>query len=140
MTHSESTNIEALIAEHLNGSQPNVPESKREAFEQALAAHLAMKNTVDETVEHGEVDNERRLPPELPSDYTIQREIGKGGMGVVYLVHQRSLDRDVALKVLRPGEHAIGLMVKRFLGEAAHLARLRHPNIVSIHEVGRCTR
>ncbi|MBI3862448.1 MAG: serine/threonine protein kinase [Planctomycetia bacterium] len=77
-----------------------------------------------------------RPPPSLPGDYEIVRELGRGGMGVVYLARQRSLGRDVAVKVLRPGETTFGPMVKRFLDEARHLAHLRHPNIVSIHEIG----
>jgi tetratricopeptide (TPR) repeat protein len=58
-------------------------------------------------------------------------------MGVVYLARQKSLGREVAVKVLRPGEAAAGRQVRRFLDEARHLARLRHPNIVAVHEVGR---
>jgi serine/threonine protein kinase len=65
------------------------------------------------------------------------RELGRGGMGVVYLVQQKSLGRMVALKLLRPGEATFGRLLQRFLEEARHLARLRHPNIVSVHEVGR---
>src|SRR5258708_20027847 len=57
-------------------------------------------------------------------------------MGVVYLVQQKSLSRLVAVKVLRPGEATFGKIVQRFLEEAKHLARLRHPNVVSVHEVG----
>src|SRR5262249_14726273 len=76
-------------------------------------------------------------PPSLPGDYEIVRELGRGGMGVVYLANQKSLGRAVAVKVLRPGETTFGPLVKRFLEEARHLARLRHPNIVSIHEIGR---
>src|SRR5262249_11264396 len=64
------------------------------------------------------------------------RELGSGGMGVVYLARQKSLGRLVAVKVLRPGDATFGRVVQRFLEEARHLARLRHANVVSIHEVG----
>jgi serine/threonine protein kinase len=82
-------------------------------------------------------DSMDRAPPTLPGDYEIVRELGRGGMGVVYLAKQKSLGREVAVKVLRPGEATFGPLVKRFLEEARHLAQLRHPNIVSIHEIGR---
>lgn len=76
-------------------------------------------------------------PPDLPEDYEVRRELGRGGMGIVYHVHQKSLDRDVALKVLRPGDLWFGDAISRFESEARSLARLRHRHIVSVHEVGR---
>ena len=76
-------------------------------------------------------------PPELPDDYELGAEIGRGGMGVVYRAHQRSLDRDVAVKVLRPGDLVFGDAIARFEREARNLARLRHRHIVRVHEVGR---
>ncbi len=136
MTQTESEKLEELVAAHLVGETPVVPESQQEEFDQAIAAHAALQELIDATQIQPMEDSDERRPPELPDDYRIEREIGKGGMGVVYLAHQQSLNRDVALKVLRPGEQTFGPLVKRFLGEAKHLARLRHPNIVSIHEVG----
>ncbi|MFO1078783.1 MAG: serine/threonine-protein kinase [Planctomycetota bacterium] len=76
-------------------------------------------------------------PPDLPADYELGAELGRGGMGIVYRAHQRSLDRDVAVKVLRPGDLAFGPAIARFEREAKNLARLRHRHIVSVHEVGR---
>ena len=75
-------------------------------------------------------------PPSLPADYELENEIGRGGMGVVYRVHQKSLDRHLALKVLRPGEAVARRALERFKREARSLARLRHPHIASVHEVG----
>src|SRR5205085_11226829 len=88
------------------------------------------------TLPPDEVPAADQPPPLLPGDYEIVRELGRGGMGVVYLAKQKSLGREVAIKVLRPGETTFGPLVKRFLDEARHLAHLRHPNIVSIHEIG----
>ncbi|MFN0205878.1 MAG: serine/threonine-protein kinase [Planctomycetota bacterium] len=69
-------------------------------------------------------------------DFTILREIGRGGMGVVYLAEQKGLDRKVALKVLRHHLTLEARHVSRFEREARAAARLRHPNIVAIHSVG----
>jgi predicted Ser/Thr protein kinase len=127
-----------LIEAHLAGQQADVPGALRAEFDHAIAAHAAIRDALDETIlVDGRTDSPDRPPPQLPDDYEIVRELGRGGMGVVYLARQKSLGRLVAVKVLRPGEHMFGPIVQRFEEEARHLARLRHPNIVAVHEVGR---
>ncbi len=74
--------------------------------------------------------------PDLPDDFELIAEIGRGGMGIVYRVRQKSLDREVALKILRPGDLTFGDSIERFRREAQSLARLKHSNIVPVHEVG----
>ena len=68
--------------------------------------------------------------------YDTLRELGRGGVGVVYLARQHSLNRLVALKVLRSGPYANAEERARFRQEAATVARLRHTNIVHVYEIG----
>jgi len=68
--------------------------------------------------------------------YDLVKVIARGGMGVVYKARQRGLSRWVALKMILAGSLASRAFVQRFQTEAQMIARLRHPNIVSIHELG----
>lgn len=75
------------------------------------------------------------LQTALAGEYSLQREIGRGGMGVVYLARDVQLDRDVAIKVL-PTHLATTETRERFVREARTAAGLSHPHIVPIHRVG----
>jgi eukaryotic-like serine/threonine-protein kinase len=93
------------------------------------------------------------LPPPVPADdraarlpepgcsvgrYQIERLIGAGGMGVVYAAHDPELDRDVAIKLIRP-ELGAGSekMERRLVRESRAMAQLAHPNVLAVHDVGR---
>jgi len=80
-------------------------------------------------------DLEVRLRAALGADYRLGRKIGHGGFGEVYLARDLKLDRDVAVKTLR-AEVGVGDSVERFRREAKAVAKLRHPAIMPVYQVG----
>src|SRR5947208_1945078 len=77
------------------------------------------------------------LPPfTRVAEYELLQEIGRGGMGVVYLARHLRLNRTVALKMILGGTLAARDHVQRFETEAAAAAQLQHPGIVALYEVG----
>src|SRR5258708_19737889 len=67
--------------------------------------------------------------------YSLERELGRGGMGVVYLAREVRLDRPVAIKLLPPSKASDPKLRERFLREARTAAKLSHPNVIPIHAV-----
>src|SRR5436189_1273342 len=80
-------------------------------------------------------DHSERLRASLAGRYTIERELGRGGMATVYLARDVKHDRPVALKVLRP-ERAAVLGAERFLREIRLTAQLQHPHILTLIDSG----
>ena len=142
--------------ERLASSNPDLAAHLRELFATMLVTEaVAEQSTVFERRGggHASADPEvvvneaaRPIPPRfvpgvtsLPAtfgDYELIEEIGRGGMGVVYRANQRSLGRTVAIKMLLRRDLASRGDLARFRSEAEAAARLDHPGIVSIFEVG----
>src|SRR5262249_11519848 len=102
-----------------------------ETFEAATGMLIA--STADDADAESRIEQE--LVPVVPG-YVISKTLGRGGMSVVYLATHRALKRQVALKMIRADFHVEPEQIGRFRIEAEAVARLRHPNVVQIYEVG----
>ena len=124
----ESPSIEQYAERH-----PEMAEEIRELFPAALAME-GLKDRHEQSP--GTTAARRPGQPERLGDFRIIREIGRGGMGVVYEAEQESLGRRVAIKVLRRTALLDETDVKRFEREARVAAGLHHTNIVQVFGVG----
>ncbi len=114
---------------------PELAEEIREVFPVLIRMEDLRSDGPDDAT--GEVAIHAATRLERLGDYRILREVGRGGMGVVYEAEQESLGRRVALKVLPDAALSDAQQVLRFQREARAAARLHHTNIVPVFGVGR---
>src|SRR5688572_23542888 len=97
---------------------------------------LLQPGALDDTQPQSSDDPLRHaLDAKLAGQYRVLRLLGHGGMGAVYLARDLTLEREVAIKVVKPASHARDLY-ERFRREAKTAAKLSHPNIVPLHAFG----
>src|SRR5690606_26153542 len=107
--------------------------SPREGDSDALLALLEQMRQLGP----GELDDQASPPiQQTLGRFQIQRELGRGGQGIVFLAHDPRLDREVALKIPHPHVLITEERQQRFLREARAAAGLDHPNLVPVYEVG----
>ena len=127
--------VEDLIAEYLDRlNDGDVLDPKAILAEHPGVGHQVIV-ALHEFVGSGSEAND--APPlGTLGDYTLRRQIGRGGMGVVYEAWENSMDRAVALKVLPAGIAADSQASARFLREAQTAGKLSHPNVVPVYFTG----
>ena len=127
----QSLDLEQLAAEH-----PQFAEQLRELLP-AMAMLVRLGDTRSQSSVATLQDGHGPAPPyERLGDFRLVREIGRGGMGVVYEAEQLSMGRRVALKVLPFAALLDEKALQRFRNEVRAAAALDHPNIVAVHSVG----
>src|ERR1051325_9385912 len=125
MLHSQK-NSDSNQPQSTTTSQPRGATSAASCWK-SFERRREMKWLSDDKLDH--------LLDVVGARYEFVKELGRGGMGTVYLAEDRELDRQVAIKVLNAPEATDGLR-ERMIREAQIIARLEHPGIVPVHDVG----
>lgn len=139
--------VQRFVDAQLQGEQPNIDEFVKQypEFESQIRKRIQKLQEIDslfaclmeeEISESGEGIPEHSLIGKRLGDFEVLSLIGTGGMGAVFLARGVSLDREVALKVISDIGGGRKKTLERFKREAKVLAKISHPNIVPIYEVG----
>jgi tetratricopeptide (TPR) repeat protein len=123
--------VSGLIAGTLPGPEAAAARSHLDGCDECRALVAAALQRSDPSSRR----DDDLVGPHRIGRYTVLRALGAGGMGVVYLAEDPQLDRQVALKLLRPGAQGADEQA-RLLREAQAMARLSHPNVIAVHDVG----
>jgi len=128
----QAVDLEAVCGEH-----PDLAAELRRLWGAVMVADAAGSHSHQSAEpELTEWPETMLQPPCRFAGYELLEEIGRGGMGIVYRARQLNLDREVAVKMILRGPLASGADRERFRVEAEATARLDHPNIVPVYEVG----
>jgi serine/threonine protein kinase len=132
--------LDALVAEFSDELAANRAPKKQAFLDRVPASARAGLERCLKMIEAGMASAPSAAVPLAPGfvlgRYKLVRELGRGGMALVWLAQDAELQRAVALKILRPGLALESAHVDRFRREALAMARLKHPGIVQIHDVG----
>ena len=139
--------LQQFLDAQLQGQEPNIDEFVKSypGLEHQIRKKIGKIQRIDglfsclmqaDDSDFGETIAEHDLVGQKLGDFEVLSLIGTGGMGAVFLAKQISLDREVALKVISDISGARSKSLERFKREAKVLAKISHPNIVAIYEVG----
>jgi serine/threonine protein kinase len=144
---NRSQSAEQTVPGKGSGAEAEVPEASGISQQETLPLPRDPEGTVSsvgvavrqpgDSAERGSGarSSSTRPLPAIPG-YELLGELGRGGMAIVYKARQTKLDRLVALKVLREGTYASEQELARFRNEALAIARIQHPNVIQVYDIG----
>jgi eukaryotic-like serine/threonine-protein kinase len=132
LRRGETPDLQAAIKQH-----PHLEVELKELWPAVVMAE-EMSRSVDDPRTLPWQTTAEHLPARNFGDYELLEELGRGGMGIVYKAWEKKLDRVVALKMVLSGPWATPEELSRFRAEASVAAKLDHPGIVPVYEIGEC--
>ncbi len=140
LSHEQTSGREERIGEIIASWLDLLKQGDSPSPEEVLARHPQFEKELREFFENDALVRDAFKPSNgavcFGDDYEVLGEIGRGGMGIVYKCHQKSLDKIVAIKTITGGPLATQNEIERIWKEAQKAASLHHPNIVTVHQIG----